>query len=83
MHQREIESGQPLKSFKCPSCKKSFKNKQGVDSYAVTYPAIQLQKKQKIAEEVNNNCKIEKVCKEKMIEGDATLYSSNVKIRAI
>ena len=51
VYQREIEPGQPLDSFKCPGCKKSFKNEQGVGSHAATYPAIQLQKKQKIAED--------------------------------
>ena len=40
--QREIEPGQPLDSFKCPGCKKSFKNEQGVGNHAATCPAVQL-----------------------------------------
>ena len=83
VHQREIEPGQPLGSFKCLGCKKSFKNEQGVGSHVATCPAVQLQKKQKMAEEVNNNCKIDKTHEETIIEGDATSYSSNAKIRAI
>ena len=82
-HQREIEPGQPLDSFKCPGCKKSFKNEQGVGNHAATCPAVQLQKKQKMAEEVNNNHAIDKAFEETMIEGDATSCSSNAKLHSI
>ena len=62
-YQREIESGQPLGSFKCSGCKKSFKNEQGVGSNATTYLTLQLQKKQKIAKDTNNNYKLKKYAK--------------------
>ena len=79
--QREIEPGQPLDSFKCPGCKKSFKNEQGAGSHATTCPAAQLQKKQKMAEEVNNNCKITKACEETIMQGNVKPHSSASNIR--
>ena len=79
MYQREIEPRQLLDSFKCPGCKKSFKNEQGVGSHVATCSAAQLQKKQKMAKEVSNNCKIGKAHEETIIEDN----SSNAKICTI
>ena len=77
--QREIEPGQPSDSFKCPGCKKSFKNEQGVGKHATSCPATQSQKKQRMAEEVNDNNKLGKMREETIAEGDATTCSSNSK----
>ena len=61
---REIEEGQPLDSYKCLGCGKSFKNQQGLGKHKSSCHPIVVAKKQKGYEEIKNTTSIKDACQQ-------------------